>query len=110
MDSLKSSVKISEVVLLAPSLDQEYYRKLLNCLIADFEVANLQEIDLFEGLDQVIQPAGPDNLYPDDLIKVLRTLRTHFQDIHKQSPKHLHHLIVAPLVFWMSWSKARSRI
>ncbi|KAF9147856.1 hypothetical protein BG015_010431 [Linnemannia schmuckeri] len=50
-DSLKTSEKISEVVLLGPYLDQEYYRKLLNCFIAEFETARLFDIDLLQGLD-----------------------------------------------------------
>ncbi|KAG0200938.1 hypothetical protein BGX33_010681, partial [Mortierella sp. NVP41] len=34
VNTLKTSALISEVVLLAPSLNEEYYRKLLNCLIS----------------------------------------------------------------------------
>ncbi|KAG0266015.1 hypothetical protein BGZ95_003155, partial [Linnemannia exigua] len=70
-DSLKCSEEIAEVVLLGPYLDQEYYRKLLNCFIAEFEATKLLDIDLLQGLVQLVQSAGPDYLQPDSLARVL---------------------------------------
>ncbi|KAG0313902.1 hypothetical protein BGZ97_009781 [Linnemannia gamsii] len=52
-DSLKSSAGLSEVVLLASSLDQEYFRKLLNCIIAEFEAAALLDVNMLQGLGKV---------------------------------------------------------
>ncbi|KAG0254344.1 hypothetical protein BGZ95_006069, partial [Linnemannia exigua] len=48
VDSGKASEKIGEVALLGPYLDQEYRRKLLNCLIAELETAKLLAIDLLQ--------------------------------------------------------------
>ncbi|KAG0198139.1 hypothetical protein BGX33_012573 [Mortierella sp. NVP41] len=68
-ESIKASASISEVVLLSPSLDQEYHRKLLNCLIADFENARLLDLDLLQGLVLMVQSAPQGYLIADDLVK-----------------------------------------
>ncbi|KAK3827055.1 MAG: hypothetical protein J3R72DRAFT_517387 [Linnemannia gamsii] len=94
-DSLKSSEEIAEVILLAPYLDQEYYRKLLNSLVAEFEAAKLLDIDLLQGLVQLVQCAGTDYLQPDDLIRMLAVLRTRLQDTHQQTTKHPYYLTLA---------------
>ncbi|KAK3827049.1 MAG: hypothetical protein J3R72DRAFT_517382 [Linnemannia gamsii] len=94
-DSLKSSEEIAEVILLAPYLDQEYYRKLLNSLVAEFEAAKLLDIDLLQGLVQLVQCAGTDYLQPDDLIRILAVLRTRLQDTHQQTTKHPYYLTLA---------------
>ncbi|KAG0375039.1 hypothetical protein BGX24_009614 [Mortierella sp. AD032] len=63
-DGLKNAEEIAEVVLLGPFLIQEYYRKLLNCFIGEFEAAKLLDIDLLQGLVQLVQCAGPEYLQP----------------------------------------------
>ncbi|KAF8922938.1 hypothetical protein BGZ47_005209, partial [Haplosporangium gracile] len=75
-DGFKNSEKIFEVVLLGPSLDQKYYRKLLSCIISEFETTSLLNIDLLQGLVQLVQCAGPDYLQPNDLVRILVVLRT----------------------------------
>ncbi|KAG0293087.1 hypothetical protein BGZ96_003359 [Linnemannia gamsii] len=94
-NSLKSLEEIAEVVLLGPYLDQEYYRKLLNCFIAEFEAAKLLDIDLLQGLVQLVQCAGTDYLQPDDLVRILVVLRTRLQDTHQQTTKHPYCLAIA---------------
>ncbi|KAK3841424.1 MAG: hypothetical protein J3R72DRAFT_475616 [Linnemannia gamsii] len=94
-NSLKSSEEIAEVILLGPYLDQEYYRKLLNCFIAEFEAAKLLDVDLLRGLVQLVQCAGADYLQPDDLVRVLVVLRTRLQDTHQQTTKHPYCLAIA---------------
>ncbi|KAG0298338.1 hypothetical protein BGZ97_004117 [Linnemannia gamsii] len=94
-DKFKSSAKISEVLLLAPYLDQEYHRKLVNVFIDEFENSTLLDVDLLEGLAQLVQCAAPDYLLPDDLVKILGFLRTRLQDTHKLSAKHPYHLTLA---------------
>ncbi|KAF9116321.1 hypothetical protein BGW39_002770, partial [Mortierella sp. 14UC] len=66
-DNLKTFAILSEVLLLAPCLDQEYYRKLLNCVIAEFETARFLDLALLQGLVQLVESASPDYLEPDDL-------------------------------------------
>ncbi|KAG0247912.1 hypothetical protein BGZ95_008347, partial [Linnemannia exigua] len=94
-DSLKSSEEIAEVILLGPYLDQEYYRKLLSCFIAEFETAKLLDIDLLQGMVQLVQCAGTDYLQPDDLVRILVVLRIRLQDTHQQTTKHPYYLTLA---------------
>ncbi|KAG0374293.1 hypothetical protein BGX24_010585 [Mortierella sp. AD032] len=91
-DILNSSVDLSEVLLLVPCLNQEYYSKLLNCVIAEFETAKLLNIDLLQGLVQLVESASSDYLEPEDLIRILIVLRNRLQDNPQQSTKHPYHL------------------
>ncbi|KAK3843187.1 MAG: hypothetical protein J3R72DRAFT_420423 [Linnemannia gamsii] len=91
-DGLKNAEEIAEVVLLGPFLTQEYYRKLLSCFIGEFEAAKLLDIDLLQGLVQLVQCAGPEYLQPDDLVRILVVLRTRLQDTHQQTAKHPYYL------------------
>lgn len=94
-DSLKTSDNIAEVVLLGPVLDKEYYRKLLNCFITDFEAATLLDIDLLQGIVQLVECSGPEYLLPDDLVRILAILRNRLQDTHQQWTKHPYYLTLA---------------
>ncbi|KAF9110668.1 hypothetical protein BGW39_004628, partial [Mortierella sp. 14UC] len=91
-DNLKTTAVLSEVLLLAPCLDQEHYRKLLNCVIAEFEMETLLDPALLQGLVQLVESASPDYLEPDDLVRILVVLRTPLQDTHQQSTKHPYYL------------------
>ncbi|KAG0249627.1 hypothetical protein BGZ95_007474, partial [Linnemannia exigua] len=91
-DNLKTTAVLSEVLLLAPSLDRECYRKLLNCVIAHFETAKLLDIDLLQGLVQLVENASSDYLEPDDLVRILAVLRARLQDTHQQCSKHPYYL------------------
>ncbi|KAK3807395.1 MAG: hypothetical protein J3R72DRAFT_499470 [Linnemannia gamsii] len=94
-DGLKNAEEIAEIVLLGPGMGQEYYRKLLNCFIGEFEAAKLLDIDLLQGLVRLVQCAGPDYLQPDDLVRMLVVLRTRLQDTHQQTTKHPYYLTLA---------------
>lgn len=94
-ESLKTLSIISEVILLGPSLDRGSYRRLLNCLIVEFENATLMDIDLLQGLTQLVQCAEPDYLLPDDLVRILAVLRVCLEDTHQQSVKHTYYLALA---------------
>ncbi|KAG0275162.1 hypothetical protein BGZ95_009126, partial [Linnemannia exigua] len=94
-DGLKSSKKIAEVVLLGSYLDQEYYRRLLNCFIAEFEAAKLLDIDLLQGMVQLVQCAGADDLQPNNLVRILAILRIRLQDTHQQTTTHTFYLTLA---------------
>ncbi|KAF9124807.1 hypothetical protein BG015_005017, partial [Linnemannia schmuckeri] len=94
-DATKDSTEIAEIVALAPVLDKEYYRKLLSSIIADFDQAVILDVDLLQGLIQLVQSASPDFLDADDLIKILRIIRTRLQDTHQQSTEHSYHLTLA---------------
>ncbi|KAG0289220.1 WD repeat-containing protein 38 [Linnemannia gamsii] len=90
-----SSATIAEVVILGSSLNQEYYRKLLNSLITKFEKAKLLDIDLLQGLIQLVQCAELDYLLPYDFVRILAALRIRLQDIHQQSVCHTYYLTLA---------------
>ncbi|KAG9063947.1 hypothetical protein KI688_004061 [Linnemannia hyalina] len=94
-DVLKDSTEIAEIVLLGPVLDKETYRSLLSCTITAFEQSVLLNVDLLQGLVQLVQVAPPDSLVSDDLVKILRVLRICLQDSHQQSSAHPFHLTLA---------------
>ncbi|OAQ24028.1 WD40 repeat-like protein [Linnemannia elongata AG-77] len=95
MDVLKDSTEIAEIVLLGPVLDKDTYRNLLSCTIAAFEQSVLLNVDLLQGLVQLVQVAPPGSLLSDDLVKILRVLRICLQDTHQQSSLHPFHLTLA---------------
>ncbi|KAF9079737.1 hypothetical protein BGX23_003333, partial [Mortierella sp. AD031] len=75
-DPSKDSVEISEIVLLGPVLQKEHYRRLISCTIAEFEKSLILDVDLLQGLVQLVQSASPGFLVSDDLVKILSILRT----------------------------------
>ncbi|OAQ35049.1 hypothetical protein K457DRAFT_1496074 [Linnemannia elongata AG-77] len=91
-DTTKDSTKVAEIVALGPVLREEPCRKLLSSFIADFEGSRILDVNLLQGLVQLVQSASPGFLVSDDLIKVLSLLRTHLEDTHQHSPEHLCHL------------------
>ncbi|KAF9292796.1 hypothetical protein BGZ88_006110, partial [Linnemannia elongata] len=95
MDTTKDSIKIAEIVALGPVLEREPYRKLLSSFIADFDDSRILDVNLLQGLVQLVQSASPGFLVSDDLIKVLRLLKTHLEGTHQHSPEHLCHLTSA---------------
>ncbi|KAG9063936.1 hypothetical protein KI688_004050 [Linnemannia hyalina] len=94
-DVLKDSTEIAEIVLLGPVLDKETYRSLLSCTITAFEQSVLLNVDLLQGVVQLVQVSPPDSLVSDDLVKILRVLRICLQDTHQQSSVHPFHLTLA---------------
>ncbi|KAG0282449.1 hypothetical protein BGZ96_000467, partial [Linnemannia gamsii] len=94
-DALKDSTKISEMVLIGPVMDREHYRRLLSCMITAFDQAVLLDVDLLQGLVQLVQFAPPESLLSDDLVRIFRILRVRLQDMHQQTSVHPHHLTLA---------------
>ncbi|KAG0304568.1 hypothetical protein BGZ97_001423, partial [Linnemannia gamsii] len=94
-DASKESTDIAEMVLIGPVVDNEHFRKLLSCTITAFAQAVLLDVDLLQGLVQLVQSAPSGALLPDDLVIILRALRVRLQDTHKQSSVHPFHLVLA---------------
>ncbi|KAF9952187.1 hypothetical protein BGZ72_006453 [Mortierella alpina] len=94
-DANKDSVKVAEVVALAPILDREPYRKLLASFIREFSETPLLDVDLLQGLVQVVQSASPGFLESDDLVKIFSVLRIRLQGTHQASVGHSLHLTLA---------------
>ncbi|KAG0080202.1 hypothetical protein BGZ90_000316 [Linnemannia elongata] len=57
-DSLKSTEAIFKVLLIAPCLDEKYYRMLLSCVFDEFKASTLLSIDQLQGLVQLIENAS----------------------------------------------------
>ncbi|KAG0271485.1 hypothetical protein BGZ95_000703, partial [Linnemannia exigua] len=94
-NSLKTAADLSEVLLLVHSLDQESYRKLLSCMIAQFKSTKLLDIDLLQGLVYLVESTSSDYLELDDFVHILVVLRTHLQEKHQQSTKYPYYLTLA---------------
>ncbi|KAF9115368.1 hypothetical protein BGW39_003063, partial [Mortierella sp. 14UC] len=89
------STEIAEMVLLGPVLDNETYRRLLECATSAFSNAIMLDIDLLQGVVQLVQSAPPESLLPDDLVKILSILRVRLEGTHQQSSVHPFHLTLA---------------
>ncbi|KAF9084073.1 hypothetical protein BGX29_002761, partial [Mortierella sp. GBA35] len=91
-EKAESPASICEVILVAPFLDQEPYRMLLNCLITELEKSLILDDDLLQELVNLIRCAAPDYLHVGHLIRVFVILRTGLQNAHQQSAKLPYHL------------------
>ncbi|KAF9111875.1 hypothetical protein BGW39_004220, partial [Mortierella sp. 14UC] len=94
-DASKDSTEIAEMVLLGPVLDNETYRRLLQHIITNYDQFVLLDVDLLQGLVQLVQSAPREALLPDDLVKILSILRVRLEGTHQQSSVHPFHLTLA---------------
>ncbi|KAG9062359.1 hypothetical protein KI688_005274 [Linnemannia hyalina] len=94
-EGIKDSTKIAEIVALGPIFQQEPYRKLLSSLIKELDDSLLLNVDLLQGLVQLVQSSSPGYLVSDDLIKILGLLRIRLQGTHQQSTEHPYYLTLA---------------
>ncbi|OAQ31114.1 WD40 repeat-like protein [Linnemannia elongata AG-77] len=93
--SVRTSAMLSEVILLGPSLNQEYHRKLLNILIIELETTTSLEVDILQAISQLVQCAEPDYLLPGDLGSILALLCKHLQEPHQQSNISTYYMLLA---------------
>lgn len=94
-DTIKDSTKIAEVVALGPVLQKEPYRKVLTSIIGAFEEAYILDVDLLQGLAQLLHSASPEYLVLDDLVKILSIIRIRLEGTHQQSTENSYHLTLA---------------
>ncbi|KAG0054696.1 hypothetical protein BGZ89_002569, partial [Linnemannia elongata] len=94
-DANKDTTKIAEIVALGPVLEKEPYRKLLATFIKEFDDARILDVDMLQGLVQLVQDASPGYLVSDDLVKILGILRDRLESTHYQSTEYPHHLTQA---------------
>ncbi|KAG0268560.1 hypothetical protein BGZ96_006683, partial [Linnemannia gamsii] len=64
-------------------------------MITAFDQTVLLDVDLLQGLVQLVQSSPPNSLVSDDLIKILSLLRVRLQGTHQQSSEHPYHLTLA---------------
>ncbi|KAG0245680.1 hypothetical protein BGX31_006676 [Mortierella sp. GBA43] len=91
-DEFKDAKAVSEVVHLAPVLDNDDYRYLLKEFYTGIEQSGLLDVHQLEGLAQVVRSARPGYLDSDDLVRILELLRTRLIGTHEQSTNHLYQL------------------
>ncbi|KAF9151617.1 hypothetical protein BG015_006445, partial [Linnemannia schmuckeri] len=94
-NATKGSTEIAEIVALGPILRNEPYRKLLSFFIKVLDESRLLDVDLLQGLVQLVQSTSSGFLLSDDLIKILSILRVRLQDTHQQSSEHPYHISLA---------------
>ncbi|KAF9105125.1 hypothetical protein BGX27_009794 [Mortierella sp. AM989] len=94
-DRLKQENAVAEVICLASSLDSALHRKLLITFIDGIENSVLLDVNLLEGLAQLIECARPGSLMADDLVKILERLSTRLQSTHGQSKDYMYRLTLA---------------
>ncbi|KAF9900431.1 hypothetical protein EC991_007347, partial [Linnemannia zychae] len=78
-ETTKDSVELAEIVSLGLVLRKESYRRLLSSLIQDFDGVHILDINLLQGLVELVQSTSSDYLDSDDLVKILSILRARLQ-------------------------------
>ncbi|KAG0204625.1 WD_REPEATS_REGION domain-containing protein, partial [Mortierella sp. NVP41] len=91
----KGSTAIAEVVILGPVLFRADYRTLLSCFVETFEQASILDVDLLQGMVQLVQSALPGYLLDDDLVRILGIFRVRLEETHPPMTGHIHHLVLA---------------
>ncbi|KAG0308919.1 hypothetical protein BGZ97_013218 [Linnemannia gamsii] len=91
----KNSVEIAEIVSLGPILEKESYRKLLSSIFGAFDDAHLLDVNLLQGLVQLVQSNSSGYFDADDLVKILSILSVRLQGTHGQSSEYSFHLTLA---------------
>ncbi|KAF9141589.1 Programmed cell death protein 6 [Mortierella sp. GBA39] len=94
-DASMGSAAISEVVILGPALRQWDYRFLLSCLIERFNLAVLLNVDLLQGLVQLVQCAPSDCLTEDDMVRIIMSVQRRLESTHASSREHVYQLVFA---------------
>ena len=91
-DEIKDAKMVAEVVHLAPVLEKDIFRGLLNEFYDGVGRAGLLDFHQLDGLAQLIQGADTGYLDADDLVKILGLLSTRLHNTHQQSQTHIHQL------------------
>ncbi|KAG0280977.1 hypothetical protein BGZ95_007652 [Linnemannia exigua] len=100
-DASKGSAKIAEMVYLGPVLDKETYRKLLSCIITEFDKIVEFDTSSLQEIVYLVQAAPPESLHPDDLARILSIFRGRLtgpyfhHSLYPETKLHSYHLILA---------------
>ncbi|KAI8346999.1 hypothetical protein B0O80DRAFT_430459 [Mortierella sp. GBAus27b] len=93
-DEIKDAKAVAEVVYLAPVLDKDAFRDLLNTFYVGIGQSGLLDFHQLDGIAYLIQGADNGHLEADDLVKILGLLRTRLTETHRQSPEHISRLTI----------------
>ncbi|KAF8934438.1 hypothetical protein BGZ47_010368 [Haplosporangium gracile] len=98
-EGIKDSIEIAKIVALGPILQKKPYRKLLSSFIKEFDNSCLLDVDLLQGLVQLVQSVSSGCLISDDLIKIRSILRIRLQDTSLSGLKGCN----APYLMYQAW-------
>ncbi|KAF9178093.1 hypothetical protein BGZ51_008110, partial [Haplosporangium sp. Z 767] len=94
-DELKGPTAIAEVACIAPFLNKDDFRCLLELFIGSIEKSTLLDIHSLEGLAKLVQGANEGYIEAADLVKILGVLNTRLQTTHAQTQSYIYQLMLA---------------
>lgn len=94
-DELKGPTAIAEVACMAPFLNRDDFRCLLELFIGSIEKSTLLDIHSLEGLAKLVQGANEGYIEAADLVKILGVLNTRLQTTHAQTQSYIYQLMLA---------------
>ncbi|KAF9197871.1 hypothetical protein BGZ49_001514, partial [Haplosporangium sp. Z 27] len=94
-DELKNYEEVEEVVWLAPHLDKQHSKKLLQILVNGINNNKLLEVSMVDGLVHMIRNARQMKFESDDLVKILDLLSSRLENTHDQSNQLIYKLTLA---------------
>ncbi|KAG0248245.1 hypothetical protein BG011_000294 [Mortierella polycephala] len=94
-DELKGPTAIAEVACMAPFLNRDDFRCLLELFIGSIEKSTLLDIHSLEGLAKLVQGANEGYVEAADLVKILGVLNTRLQTTHAQTQSYIYQLMLA---------------
>ncbi|KAF9153133.1 hypothetical protein BGX20_004986, partial [Mortierella sp. AD010] len=80
----KNRYTVTEIVSLAAILEQDDFRKLFRVFVDEIDQSVLQEVDLLNGLSQLIRNAPQEYIGADDVATILRLLHQRLVDTHTE--------------------------
>ncbi|KAG0298942.1 hypothetical protein BGZ98_010428 [Dissophora globulifera] len=94
-DELKGPTAIAEVACIAPFLNRDDFRRLLELFIGSIEKSTLLDIHSLEGLAKLVQGASEGYVEAADLVKILEVLNKRLQTTHAQTQSYIYQLMLA---------------
>ncbi|KAG0043086.1 hypothetical protein BGZ83_011840 [Gryganskiella cystojenkinii] len=94
-DELKGPTAIAEVACIAPFLNKDDFRRLLELFIDSIEKSTLLDVNSLEGLAKLVQGANEGYLQAADLVKILEVLNARMQTTHEQTQDYIYQLMLA---------------
>ncbi|KAF9556933.1 hypothetical protein EC968_007877 [Mortierella alpina] len=94
-DELRGPAAITEVACIAPFLNRDDFRCLLELFIGSIERSTLLDIHSLAGLAKLVQGADEGYIEAADLVKILEVLNTRLQTTHAQTQSYIYQLMLA---------------
>ncbi|KAG0292993.1 hypothetical protein BGZ96_003449 [Linnemannia gamsii] len=91
-DQLKGSTLVEEIVLVGTVLDQKAFRGLIACFMSKFEQTAPLDLDLLQGIVQLVECASPGYLVDNDLVRIAAFLSKELSVTHISTSNHSSYL------------------